>query len=367
MNPVAAKNLAGLLLVLAVGAGIAGFILLHRSGPLFQSTATVRVVRDQTDLEQLPADAPAGLDNSVFLQNEAEIIRSDRVLLKVIERLELNQEWGKRYYDGQRLKTSETSRMLKAWVHVIPEPGSALLRIQAKSDNDPEATKLADALATAYCEYRGERRKRIAQDTIDVLAATYQENEAKVRQAGELVEKARRELDPAVREQNPPPQPAAENDENLRGLRTRYTRATMTHLTQSNQLARSTTLPPEDLQKLTAQVARAHTELTNAEAALKLEVKKQEALRTYWKAQQELEAANLVFAPVKTAVEEKRRDLGSLDNPPALVEEAASAAIALPAHNAAAGRGCLVGAGVPLLAGAGLLFQSRQPVAKVSS
>jgi uncharacterized protein involved in exopolysaccharide biosynthesis len=95
---------------------------------MFQSTAAVRVVRHQTDLEQLPANAPAGLDAAVFLQNEAAIIGSDTILQKTIERLALNQEWGKRFNDGQPLKTHETVARLKPRLQVSPEPGTALLR-----------------------------------------------------------------------------------------------------------------------------------------------------------------------------------------------------------------------------------------------
>jgi len=365
MNSAAAKNLAAVLLGAALGVGSAGLILLRQSTPLFEATAAVRVVRDQTDLEQLPADAPAGLDQAVFLQNEAELIRSEPVLQKVVARLELNTVWSGRFKNGQPLASGETAARLKTRVQVAPDPGTALLRIRAASEDGLEATKLAEALAAAYCEYRQERRQRLAQETIDLLTTAYQEHEAKVRRASNLVEQARTALDPAQREQNPASDPARGHEETLRSIQTRYTRATMTHLAQSNLLARSTNLPPEDLLKLQAQVARAHTELTNAEVALQLEVQKQEALRTYGKAQQELEAAQLVFAPVQAAVAEKRRTLGSSENPPAVIEEMASAAIALPTPKATAGRGCLVGAGVLLLGSAGLLFQSRQPAAKV--
>jgi len=363
MNSAAAKNFTGLLLIAAIGAGSAGVIWLRQSTPLFESTAAVRVVRDETDLEQLPADAPAGLDNAVFLQNEAELVRSDPVLYKVIKRLKLNQDWGNPAYDGQRIKTSETSAMLKGWVQVFPEPGTALLRIQATSDTGIKATQLADALAAAYCEYRQERRQRLAQETIDALASAYQENEAKVRRASELVAQTHAALDPALREQNPPPAPAGENDAALRTLRTRYTRATMTQLTVSNQLARSTNLPAEDLQKLTAQVDQAHMELTHAEAALQLELKKQAALRTYWEARQELEKANLVFAPIQATVAEKQHFAQSVESPPALIAEAASPARALPTSTVAA-QLCLVGAGILLVVAGKRFFQPRRPPAK---
>ncbi len=95
-----AQPLAGLLLLFAIGGASAGFYLLRPDPARYQAEATVRVVRDQTDLEQLSDRAPAGLADAILLQNEAELIRSDKVLQKVIARWDLNHEWGKRYNDG---------------------------------------------------------------------------------------------------------------------------------------------------------------------------------------------------------------------------------------------------------------------------
>lgn len=364
MNSTSAKPLAVLLLILAAGVGITGFILLRQGAPLFQSTAAVRVVRDQTDLVELGDRAPAGLDTAFFLQNEAELVRSDLILQKVIERLDLSHEWGNRFNDGQKFKTSETAQLLKTRSQVAPEPNDSLLRIRVASDTGPEATKLAEALATAYCEYRVARRQRIAQDTIDALAVGYKENEAKVRRAAELVEQARQELDPTVRDQNPPPQPASATEGALPDLRRALARTTMLYMAQSNQLVLSHNLPADELQKLTAQVERTRTALTNSSAAVQGEARKQETLRGYWLARQELEKAEIMFAPYKDTVAAKRSELGALENPPAYIAETASPAKELPAHKATAGKGCLIGAGVLLVAGAGLFFTSRFPGAK---
>lgn len=364
MNSASAKPLAVFLLILAAGSGIAGFVLRRHSAPLFQSSAAVRVVRDKTDLEQLGDRAPAGLDTAVFFQNEADLLRSDTVLRKVVERLELNREWGNRFNDGQVLKTGEAVEILKAWLVVSPEPTSALLRIRMTSDNSLEATQLADAVVAAYCDYRVERRHRIAQDAMNALKAAYEAGAEKARLASNLVEQARQALDPAVRDQNPPPQLTREDAETLRVLSEHFNRAKMVHMVQSNQLANSAGLPPSERQKLTANVVLIQADLSNAETALQAEAKRQEALRTYWSARQELDQVNLLFGPVKKPFEENQRDLGSLEVAPASVAEPASAAVALPATKARAAQGCLLGAGVLLVASAGLFVRSRKPVVK---
>jgi capsular polysaccharide biosynthesis protein len=358
MKPENVKPLAGLLLLLAVGAGIAGLILWRDRAPQFQSAAAVRVVRDQTDLEQLGDRAPAGLDQTIFLQNQIETIRSDAVLQKVIDRLDLNSEWGTRFAAGQPLNSVETMELLRARTKISADPGTSLLRLQLSSHDQTEAAKLADAFAAAYCEYRMERRRRIAQEAIDALAATYQENEAKVQQASELVEKARREVESAGLQQAPALQ--AYPGDGGRDAFVELTRLTMIYMAQSNQLALSRSSPAEDLQKLETQVERTRTALTNAEAVVRIEVRKKEAARSYQNARQELEAANLVFAPIKERVTEQQRDITSAENPPAVIAETASPAIALPAHKATAAQACLVVAGVLSVVGVGLFFRPRK-------
>ncbi len=239
------------------------------------------------------------------------------------------------------------------------------LRIQVRSDESLETTKLADALAVAYCEYRLERRQRIAQDMINALTAPFQENEAKVRHASARLETARREIDPAGRDQNPVPSASREEGPAVLALRQRLARGTMQAMAASNQLALSSSLPPPEIQKLEAQAERTRAELATVEAALQAAVRMNETLRAYWEAWDELDKATRIFTPIKETVEAKRRELSSRENLPAVVAESAGGAILLPTNKATAGQACLAGAGVLVLAGATLFFLPRKPTAKV--
>lgn len=362
MKSAATKPLVILFLILAIAAGIVGMMLLRQSAPQFQATATVHVVRDETDLEQLGKLAPQGTDTAIFLQNEIELIGSDKILQKVIERLDLNREWGNRFRDGQVLRAGETSEMLRANLQVLPDPASTQLHIRVASEQDAEAIKLANAIAAAYCEYRVERRQRIAQDKIKALTVPYQENEAKVRHAVELVEQARLTLDPPIRDQNPPPLPQVE-EETVRSLQRELTRATMVYMAQSNKLSLSRGLPPNELQKLETQVGQTWVVFTNAEAALQTAARKQEALRAYWTARQALDKAETLFAPYRETVEANRRSLGPLDVAPAVLSEPATVASPLASNKVAAGKVCLLVAGILLVAAVMVFMQPHKPVA----
>jgi capsular polysaccharide biosynthesis protein len=87
-------------------------------------------------------------------QAEFESIQSEAVLGKVIDDLDLNKAWGKKYANGGRLKTSETIALLKGRIDLRPVRGTTLIQIRVFSDEPSEAAKLANAIAQTYREDR---------------------------------------------------------------------------------------------------------------------------------------------------------------------------------------------------------------------
>ena len=55
-----------------------------------------------------------------FIQTEFEVIQSELILGKVIESLNLNVEWGKKFRGGVPLKTTETMEILKKRMELRP-------------------------------------------------------------------------------------------------------------------------------------------------------------------------------------------------------------------------------------------------------
>ena len=87
-------------------------------------------------------------------QLEFQSIQSEAVLGKVINVLNLNQSWGKKYAGGSPLSTSETLALLKGRIDLRSVRGTDLIEIRAFSDNASEAAKLANAIADTYREAR---------------------------------------------------------------------------------------------------------------------------------------------------------------------------------------------------------------------
>ncbi|MGC3961602.1 MAG: hypothetical protein QM813_27865 [Verrucomicrobiota bacterium] len=337
---------AAVFIVIGLSLGGYGAWQLRQAASRYQATAAVRVTRDQAELAKLPA----AVADSVFQQTQAEVARSEAVLQKVVTKLDLAPLWAKSATPAHSIALA--AEQLRERVTVTLPPGSALLQITTIGDNAAQALALANALAAAFCEVRQERRQQAWQAALDTIADPLRENEAKFQRATERVAQARAALDPAVRHLESPPLPSESNE--LRALRQESAQLTMVVMVQSNQLVRSQSLPAADLEKHTAQFTRTTNHVNELEAAIQAELQKQEALKNFWDAQQELDQVNIVYAPLKKAMVEQLSAAEAINNLPAIVAEPAESAVKTPVRSPVA-FGCLIGAVVLLLGGAKLL------------
>ena len=124
----------------------------------YSSTARIKVERDQSDIAGLDqASQVMGIYDPYFIQTEFEVIQSEVILGKVIEELNLNEEWGKKYGGGEKLKTSETMTLLRKAMVLQPVRNTSLIEIRVFSEKPEEAAKLANVIAETYQKHRLER------------------------------------------------------------------------------------------------------------------------------------------------------------------------------------------------------------------
>ena len=128
---------------------------------------------------EVESDAPAATGQSwnydpYFVQTTFEIIQSHLVLRPVIDKLNLNTAWGKKYYHGAPLKTSQTLELLKARLQLAPVKNTRLISITAFSDDSNEAAQIANAVAESYCDYRAQTSHDLAVETIYALRDKYE-------------------------------------------------------------------------------------------------------------------------------------------------------------------------------------------------
>jgi polysaccharide biosynthesis transport protein len=160
----------------------------------YSSTTRIKIERDQSDVTGfMERGMPLGYD-PYFIQTEFELIQSELILGKVIEDLDLNREWGKKYASGERLKTPETIALLKTRLDLRPVRNTSLIEIRVFSEKPEEAAKIANSIAELYKKHRQDQRKELSQGGIRALEERFQAQEEKVRVAQTNVDRLRKEL-----------------------------------------------------------------------------------------------------------------------------------------------------------------------------
>ena len=116
---------------------------------------------------RIKVDATTTNYDPYFIQTEFEIIQSQVVLERVIKKLNLNEIWGKKYFNGEMLKTKESLQILKGRLSLVPVRGTKLVAITVFSDDRHEAAILANAVAEAYRDFSTEQQKASAAKAAD--------------------------------------------------------------------------------------------------------------------------------------------------------------------------------------------------------
>lgn len=180
-------------LLIAITATVVTFILPES----YSSTARIEVNPDVSDISGIAggmgsyANAPY---DPYFIQTEFEKMQSEKVLGRVIELLDLNNAWGKKYNGGVPLKTEDTMQMLKQHMSLSPERNTKLVDITVYSEDKDDAARVANGIAQAYLDYRLALVKTNAMNGIAVLQADYLADDEKIQAVQTNVDNLRKEL-----------------------------------------------------------------------------------------------------------------------------------------------------------------------------
>src|SRR5205823_11334773 len=120
----------------------------------FSSVARIKIERNGSDIPEVGGRIQAGGYDPYFIQTEFEVIQSEIILGKVIEQLNLNKEWGKKYAGGDTLKTTETISILKGRIDLRPVRNTSLIEIRVYSEKPEEAATIANKVAEVYQKFR---------------------------------------------------------------------------------------------------------------------------------------------------------------------------------------------------------------------
>jgi capsular exopolysaccharide synthesis family protein len=150
----------------------------------FASTARIKIERDQNDIAGMSSPGLMAGYDPYFIQTEFELIQSEVILKPVVERLNLNVEWGKKYNAGSGpLKTEESMGLLKSRMDLRPVRNTSLIEIRVLSEKAEDAAKYAQTIAEVYQKHRLEQWRNRTLEGVNVLKENFDEQEAKIREA----------------------------------------------------------------------------------------------------------------------------------------------------------------------------------------
>ncbi len=159
-------------LITVIAATLITFILPET----YASTARIKVEADASPATGLVS----GGRN--YIWTAMEVIESQLVLEPVVDKLNLNVQWGKKYFAGETLKSSETMKILKQRLKLETWHDTKLIAITIYSDDRNEAAQIADTIAEAYRDYRVKAAAALAAPSLAKLQQDYQQNEKQIEQ-----------------------------------------------------------------------------------------------------------------------------------------------------------------------------------------
>jgi capsular polysaccharide biosynthesis protein len=117
------------------------------------------------------------------------------MLGRVVEKLNLDSEWGKKYANGHKLKVGETIALLKRRMELRPLQNTAVVDLRVSSDDPVEAAKLANTTAEIYTQFRLEQRRELNRKGILTLKGQLSEQEQTINTMRDRLEQLKTTLE----------------------------------------------------------------------------------------------------------------------------------------------------------------------------
>ncbi len=161
----------------------------------YASTVTIKVEPDGGIIAGFGQRAASdSIYDPYFIQTTFELIKSQLVLSNVIASLNLNDVWGKKYFNGEMLKTTETLEILKGRMGLAPVRNTKLITVTVYGEDKNEAAVLANSIAESYKQYRVQTIRTLTETGLKVLQNQYLEESNRIQIVQENVDLTRQKL-----------------------------------------------------------------------------------------------------------------------------------------------------------------------------
>jgi capsular exopolysaccharide synthesis family protein len=159
--------------------------------PAYSSTAVIEIQPDVTT----PGPIQYTTYDPYFMETELNTIKGDVVLSRVVDDLNLNVEWGKKYSpDGQPLKTSDTIDYLQKYISLDSDRNTKLIDVTVVNEDKDLAARIANTIVADYTQYRLEVHSNEMASGIEKLRTKFQDEEAQIQLDEANVEQLRKKF-----------------------------------------------------------------------------------------------------------------------------------------------------------------------------
>ncbi|MGH7970552.1 MAG: YfbK domain-containing protein, partial [Limisphaerales bacterium] len=154
-----------------------GFLgnLFGSSAGKFESSARVEIDRGLADNR----NATNSFYDPYFVQTEFEVIQSDLILGRVVDKLKLQDVLASEKGEKGPMRTEDAIKALRQNLELKPK-GSGVLEIRARDAQPEEAAKIANAVAEEYLNYRRAQHEDLAAASSEQLQERIQAREKQI-------------------------------------------------------------------------------------------------------------------------------------------------------------------------------------------
>jgi succinoglycan biosynthesis transport protein ExoP len=163
---------------------------------IYAAEARIQVNNDSVDLDPFnPATSGMRAYDPYFLRTQFEIIQSKPILYEVINRLNLQEIWGKK---GEQISKEIAYKILRSSLNISQSRDTSLIALTAMREDPKEAARIANELADVYRDVRLDLKYKEMTRAMDALGRELEKQQEKVDTASRRVEQLRQELDITV-------------------------------------------------------------------------------------------------------------------------------------------------------------------------
>lgn len=185
-----------IILIVMVLVVITGVIATNLMDKRYKSTCSIQVFQDSQNMQVFKMSNMSGNNyNPYFLLTELEILRSESVLGKVIENLNLKQSFANEFEVEPAAITNEQALLiLKNRVSIEQQRNTSNINITATSPDRIQAAQIANEIAEVYGRQRIEQSVDEVRTGLSTLETLMEEQNNKVIAAEDRLEEIRQEL-----------------------------------------------------------------------------------------------------------------------------------------------------------------------------